>query len=173
MKDFLLFFLFGIFFLVLQTTVFYLIPGDFHIDLILILVIYLGFTRDPALGGILAFCLGYMMDVSSGGIKGTFCFSKFVLFLITATVTRRLFTVHPLFIFFLTGFFSILDSLMALGIFQIRGTWSVEGLNVGEIALQAVATGVAAPFVFALLRRADVTLRRFISKKNSEGRGRY
>jgi rod shape-determining protein MreD len=165
MKDFLLFFLLGVFSLVLQTTVFYLIPGDFHVDLILILVIYLGFTRDPARGGVLAFLLGYMMDISSGGIKGTFCLSKFVLFLVTATVARRLFRMQPLFIFFLTALFSILDGLMALVIFQIRGTWSVERLNVGNIVFQTMATGVAAPFVFALLHRVDGTLRRFASKE--------
>ncbi len=173
MKDFFLFLLFGIFSLVLQTTVFYLIPGEFHVDLILILVVYLGFTRDAIWGGIMAFCLGYMMDIGSGGIPGTFCFSKFILFLITTTVTRRFFTKHPMFIFSLVFLFSLLDGLMVLGILRIHGTWRVEGLDVGNILFQAAATGLTAPIVFALLRKVDAILMRFISKKATESRGRY
>ncbi|MBW2148492.1 MAG: rod shape-determining protein MreD [Deltaproteobacteria bacterium] len=173
MKDFFFFLLCGIFSLVLQTTVFYLIPGTFHVDLILIIVVYLGFTRDVAWGGVLAFCLGYMMDIGSGGIPGTFSFSKFIVLLITATVAKRFFTKHPMFIFFLVFLFSLMDGLIMLGILRIQGTWRVEGLDVGNVLLQAAATGLIAPFVFALLRRVDATMAKFLSKKTTEGRGWY
>jgi rod shape-determining protein MreD len=81
MKRVLLFILFGVLVLTLQTT----LPGLFPIqrirpDFMLIFTLFLGFSFPPAPGAILAFFLGYLVDLFSGNSFGVHAFSRPLLF---------------------------------------------------------------------------------------------
>ena len=69
MKLFLLFFFAGIFLVVLQTTLFHLLPiGPVVPDLILVLCVYLGLYH-PSVGAAFgSFLLGYSIDIASSPI---------------------------------------------------------------------------------------------------------
>ena len=82
MKLFLLFFLAGIFLVVLQTTFFQLLPiGPVVPDLILVLCVYLGLYH-PSVGAALgSFLLGYSIDTVSSPILGFNAFAMSLVYL--------------------------------------------------------------------------------------------
>lgn len=82
------FLLIGIFLIVMQTTVLQILPDWFGFpDLIFILIAFVAFRFDWLRGCMLAFVLGWMMDVVSGIYLGVFAVKYvlvfFMLFLLT------------------------------------------------------------------------------------------
>jgi len=76
----LIFLLIGMFLIVMETTVLQILPDWFgYPDLIFILIAFIAFRFDWLRGCMLAFILGWMMDVVSGIYLGVFC----MLFLLT------------------------------------------------------------------------------------------
>jgi rod shape-determining protein MreD len=105
----------GIFFLTLQTT----LLTSFSIqrvrpDIILILILYLGFSYPVVSGGILAFFMGYLMDLFSGNLFGLYTFSRPFIFCVAHLFKDRFylegFLSHFLFVFFL----ALIEGLLIL-----------------------------------------------------------
>ena len=81
MKRFVPLLLVGILLLILQTTLLSLSPIErIRPDLLLIFTLYLAFLFPPILGGILAFFIGYLMDLFSGNTLGVYTFSRTLVF---------------------------------------------------------------------------------------------
>ena len=81
MKRILLFILLGILVLTLQTTLLRFFPIQrIRPDFMLIFTLYLGFSFPPIPGAILAFFLGYFVDLFSGNTFGLYTFSRPLLF---------------------------------------------------------------------------------------------
>jgi rod shape-determining protein MreD len=81
MKRTLLFTLLGVFVLTLQTTLLGFFPIQrIRPDFMLIFTLYLGFSFPPIPGAILAFFLGYSVDLFSGNAFGFYVFSRPLLF---------------------------------------------------------------------------------------------
>jgi len=81
MKRILLLFIAGILILTFQTTFLGMIPIQrIRPDFMLIFTLYLGFSTSPVPGGILAFFLGYLVDLYSGNTFGLYAFSRPLLF---------------------------------------------------------------------------------------------
>jgi rod shape-determining protein MreD len=81
MKRILLLLLFGILFLTVQTTFLRSIPIQrIRPDFMLIFTLFLAFSVSPVLGGILAFLMGYLVDLFSGNTFGLYTFSRPLLF---------------------------------------------------------------------------------------------
>lgn len=157
MRLFLLFFLVGIFLLLLQTTLFHLLPiGPIVPDLILVLCVYLGLYH-PSVGAALgSFLLGYSIDIVSSPILGLNAFAMSLVFLSVYLSSRSIWIQNP-----------IVTSLVVLLAALVKGAalivvWaiflSVEGFWVGAaryIIMEALVAAVLAPMVFALLRRGQ------------------
>jgi rod shape-determining protein MreD len=157
MRLFLLFFLVGIFLLLLQTTLFHLLPiGPVVPDLILVLCVYLGLYH-PSVGAALgSFLLGYSIDIVSSPILGVNAFAMSLVFLSVYLSSRSIWIQNP-----------IVTSLVVLLAALVKGAalivvWaiflSVEGFWVGAaryIIMEALVAAVLAPMVFALLRRGQ------------------
>src|SRR6266446_9792733 len=96
MRLFLLFFLVGIFVLLLQTTLLHLLPGGpIAPDLILVLCVYWGLYH-PTVGAALgSFLLGYSVDVVSSPILGLNAFAMSLVFLIVYLSSRSIWLHHP------------------------------------------------------------------------------
>ncbi len=81
MKRHAILFLLGILFLTLQTTLLSYLPIQrIRPDIILVLILYWGFTLPPVSGGIHALFLGYLMDLFSGNSFGLYTFTRPLLF---------------------------------------------------------------------------------------------
>jgi rod shape-determining protein MreD len=157
MRLFLLFFLVGIFLLLLQTTLFHLLPiGPVVPDLILVLCVYLGLYH-PSVGAALgSFLLGYSIDIVSSPILGLNAFAMSLVFLSVYLSSRAIWIQNPV----VTAFFVLLAALVK-GVALVL-VWaiflSVEGFWIGAaryIIMEALVAAVLAPMVFALLRRGQ------------------
>jgi rod shape-determining protein MreD len=81
MKRILLFILLGVLVLTLQTTLLGFFPIQrIRPDFMLIFTLFLGFSFPPVPGAILAFFLGYLVDLFSGNTFGVHAFSRPLLF---------------------------------------------------------------------------------------------
>ena len=163
MRLFLLFFLVGIFLLLLQTTLLHLLPiGPVVPDLILVLCVYLGLYH-PSVGAALgSFLLGYSIDIVSSPILGLNAFAMSLVFLSVYFSSRAIWIQNP-----------IVTSLVVLLAALVKGTavvlvsavfLSVEGFWIGAaryIIMEALVAAVLAPLVFALLRRGQNFIEKF------------
>lgn len=163
MRRFLLFFVVGIFVLLLQTTLLHLLPTNPVVpDLTLVLCVYLGLYH-PSVGAALgAFLLGYSVDVVSSRIIGLNAFAMSLVFLTVYLSSRAIWLQNPL-----------VTSLVVLIASMIKGAAlvlisaifiSIEGFWIGAgwyIIREALLAALLAPLVFALLRRGEGYVDRF------------
>jgi len=81
MKRVLFLFILGILFLTFQTTFLGFIPIQrIRPDFMLIFTLYLGFSTSPVPGALLAFFMGYLVDLFSGNTFGLYTLSRPLLF---------------------------------------------------------------------------------------------
>lgn len=163
MRLFLLFFVVGIFVLLLQTTLLHLLPiGPVVPDLTLVLCVYLGLYH-PTVGAALgSFLLGYSIDIVSSRIIGINAFAMSLVFLSVYFSSRAIWLQNPM-----------VSSLVVLLAALVKGAAlvlvsavfvSVEGFWIGAawyIIKEALLAAVLAPMVFALLRRGESYVDRF------------
>lgn len=161
MRLFLLYFLVGIFLILLQSTFLHMLPSSVVPDLILVLCVYLG-LHHPTVGAALgSFLLGYSVDVVSSKLLGLNAFAMTLVFLAVYFSSRAIWLHHP-----------VVSSLIVLLAAVVKGlavtlVWAVflraEGFWFGAartIILEALLAALLAPFVFALLRRSEGYLKR-------------
>lgn len=84
------FLLIGMFLIVMQTTVLQILPDWFGFpDLLFILIAFIAFRFDWLRGCLLAFVLGWMMDVVSGIYLGVFAVKYVVVFFMLFLLTQN------------------------------------------------------------------------------------
>jgi rod shape-determining protein MreD len=153
----LVFFVVGIFLLLLQTAFLRLLPlGPIVPDLILVLCVY-WVLYHPGVGAVLgSFTLGYFVDVVSSPILGLNAFAMSLVSLTVYLSSRSIWLHHP-----------IVSSIVVLLASLVKGAalvvvWvvflTVESFWLGAakyIIMEALLAAILAPFVFALLRRGQ------------------
>jgi rod shape-determining protein MreD len=163
MRLFLLYFLVGLFLILLQSTFFSLLPlGPIVPDLILVLCVYLG-LHHPTVGAALgSFVLGYSVDVVSSRLLGFNAFAMTLVFLSVYFSSRSIWLHHP-----------VVSSLIVLCAALVKGVamvlvWviflSMEGFWLGAvkyIVMEALVAAALAPLVFSLLRRGENYFNKF------------
>ncbi len=163
MRLFLLYFLIGLFLILLQSTFFSLLPlGPIVPDLILVLCVYLG-LHHPTVGAALgSFVLGYSVDVVSSRLLGFNAFAMTLVFLAVYFSSRSIWLHHP-----------VVSSLIVLCAAVVKGVamvlvWviflSMEGFWLGAvkyIVMEALVAAALAPVVFSLLRRGENYFNKF------------
>ena len=167
MKRILLFILLGVLVLTLQTT----LPGLFPIqrirpDFMLIFTLFLGFSFPPVPGAILAFFLGYLVDLFSGNSFGVHAFSRPLLFYGAYLFKSK---------FYLEGFSSqfilvfLLSSLEGLLLLLFLSLLSPEPLFhlypsffFFSLLPQSIFTAFITPLLFTLSQRGSG----FLAKKD-------
>jgi rod shape-determining protein MreD len=163
MRLFLLYFVVGIFLILLQSTLLHILPFSPVVpDLVLVLCVYLG-LHHPTVGAALgSFVLGYSIDVVSSRLLGLNAFAMTVVFLAVYFSSRSIWLHHP-----------VVSSLIVLFAALVKGAalallWTVflnaEGFWFGAartIILEALTAAALAPLVFALLRRGESYFKKF------------
>ena len=170
MKRFSILFVAGIMALLLQATLFSYLPwGSLKPDLLLIVVIYLGFFLLPTEGGILAFSLGYFGDLFSGHLMGLFAFTRVSAWLISklASGLLDLKSVPAQTIF--VALYTVLDSFIMIGALRLFGGADYPRPELGGLVWrQALVNAVAAPFVITALLRIERRLNTSGERKSLE-----
>jgi len=163
MRLFLLFFLVGIFLLLLQTTLLHLLPiGPVIPDLILVLCVYLGLYH-PSVGAALgSFLLGYSIDIVSSPILGLNAFAMSLVFLSVYFSSRSIWIQNPI----VTSLVVLLAALVkGAAVVLVSAVFlSIEGFWIGAaryIIMEALVAAVLAPLVFFLLRRGQNYIEKF------------
>jgi rod shape-determining protein MreD len=157
MKRFVPLLLGGILLLILQTTWLPFFPiQSIRPDLLLIFTLYLAFLFPPFLGGILAFFLGYLMDLFSGNTLGFYTFSRTLVFFATQFLKERFYLEGFSFQFLFAFIFNILEGGLLLVLINGFEPVSFENLYFSLFTLllpQSFCTGLAAPFLFFIFKK--------------------
>lgn len=151
-----------ILFLTLQTTLLMSFPIQrIRPDIVLILTLYLGLTYPPISGGILAFFIGYLMDLFSGNPFGLYTFSRPLIFY-AAQLFRDWFYLKSLSFQFLFVFISgLLEGLLILFLISALNLPSLPNFFHSFFTFllpQAVFTSLIAPLFFFLFDKGSVFL---------------
>jgi rod shape-determining protein MreD len=162
MKRHAILFLLGILFLTLQTTLLSYLPIQrIRPDIILVLILYWGFTLPPVSGGIHALFLGYLMDLFSGNSFGLYTFTRPLLFYLAQLFKGRLYLEslpsQSLFVFV----FALFEGLLILTLLAALNPAPLGNLYPLFFTFflpQSLLTGIITPVLFLLLQRIFLTL---------------
>ena len=157
MKRFVPLLLAGILLLILQTTWLSSFPiRRIRPDFLLIFTLYLAFLFPPFLGGILAFFMGYLLDLFSGNTLGFYTFSRTLVFFATQFLKERFYLEGFSFQFLFAFIFSLLEGGLLLVLIKGLEPVSFENLYLLFFAFllpQSFCTGLAAPLLFFLFQK--------------------
>jgi len=154
--------LLGILFLTFQTTLLSYHPIQrIRPDIILVLILYWGFTLPPVSGGIHALFLGYLMDLFSGNSFGLYTFTRPLLFYLAQLFKGRLylesFPSQSLFVFVFALFEGLLI-LILLSALNPAPLGNLYPLFFTFLLPQSFLTGMITPVLFFLLQKISLTL---------------
>jgi rod shape-determining protein MreD len=144
----------GIFLLTLQATLLTSFPIQrVRPDIVLVLVLYMGFSHPPISGGLLAFFMGFLMDLFSGNGLGLFTFSRTFIFY-GARIFRNWFYLEDfssLFLFVVVS--GIAEGIVILALVTVLSSTpysSLYSLLFTSLLPQSFTTGLVSPFLFSL-----------------------
>ncbi len=162
MKRVILLLLVGVLFLALQATLLASNPIQrIRPDLLLILTLYLGLSSYPISGVILAFILGYLMDLFSGNSFGLYAFSRPLIFSIAQLFRNRVylesFPSQSLFVFIL----ALVEGLLILILLKALSPTPLGNLYplwFTAFLPQSFCTALISPILFFLFNRGSFLL---------------
>lgn len=152
----------GVLFLTLQTTLLRSLPvQSIRPDIVLILTLYLGLSYPLISGGILAFFMGYLMDLFSGNVLGLYTFSRPLIFYIAQLFKGRFYLEGSLSQFLFVFLSALVEGLLILIL--------LNGLNPNPLGNlypmlftvllpQSFFTGLITPILFFLLNKGSLLL---------------
>jgi rod shape-determining protein MreD len=147
----------GILFLTVQTTLFASLPIQrVRPDIMLIFTLYLAFSYPPISGGILAFLMGFLMDLFSGSSFGLYTLSRLFLFYVAHLFKERFYMEYFSSQFFFGFIFAVSEGLLILLL--------LNALNPGPLGHiyplfftfllpQSFFTGLITPILFYLFNK--------------------
>jgi len=162
MKRFFYPFLAGILLLTFQATLLAGLPIQrFRPDLVLILVLFLGFSYPTVLGGLLAFSLGCLVDLFSGNAFGLYTFTRPLIFVVAQLFRSQFYWQGFSFQFLFVFMFTLLEGFLILLL--------VSGLNpstfpslyssvIPYLLPQAIFNGLITPLLFPLFEKGSALL---------------
>ena len=163
MRLFLLYFVIGIFLILLQSTFLHLLPfGPVVPDLVLVLCVYLGLHHPTVGAAVGSFLLGYSIDVVSSRLLGLNAFAMTLVFLAVYFSARSIWLHHPVVSSLIVLFAALVKGVALVLVWVVflntEGFWSGA---VRYIIMEALLAAVLAPLVFSLLRRSESYLKKF------------
>lgn len=157
MKRFLFPLIVGVLLLTLQTTLLMSLPIQrIRPDLVLVLVLYLGFSYPPVSGGILTFFLGYLMDLLSGNALGLYTLTRPLIFYIAQFSKGRFYLESPVSQFLFVFGSALAEGMLILGLLSILNpapAGHLLPLYLTYLLPQAILTGLIAPLLFPLFNQ--------------------
>jgi rod shape-determining protein MreD len=163
MRLFLLYFVIGIFLILLQSTFLHLLPfGPVVPDLVLVLCVYLGLHHPTVGAAVGSFVLGYSIDVVSSRLLGLNAFAMTLVFLAVYFSSRSIWLHHPVVSSLIVLFAAVVKGVALVLVWVVflntEGFWSGA---VRYIIMEALLAAALAPLVFSVLRRSESYLKKF------------
>jgi rod shape-determining protein MreD len=162
MKRILLPLLLGILFMTFQAT---LLTAPFiqriRPDIMLILTIYLGLSYPPISGGILAFVMGYLLDLFSGNSFGLYTLSRPLLFFVVQLLKNRFYLEGYLSKFLFVLIFALLEGFLVLFLLTALNPNPLNNLYFLFFTLflpQSFFTGLLFPLLFSFFKKGSFLL---------------
>jgi rod shape-determining protein MreD len=153
-------FLFGILLLTVQATLLLSLPiHRIRPDLLLIFTLWLSFSYPPVSGGILAFSMGYLLDLFSGNSFGLYTFSRTLLFYIIYCFKDHFYLeglVSQLFLVFVSG---LLEGLLLMILLFTLSPYPFQFFYASWATVllpQSAVSGLIAPLLFSLFDKGSV-----------------
>jgi rod shape-determining protein MreD len=154
--------LLGIVFLTFQTTLLSYLPIQrIRPDIILVLILYWGFTLPPVSGGIHTLFLGYLMDLFSGNSFGLYTFTRPLLFYLAQLLKGRFYLEslpsQSLFVFV----FALFEGLLILMLLAALNPEPLRNLYSSFFTCflpQSFLTGMITPVLFFFLQKIFLAL---------------
>jgi rod shape-determining protein MreD len=149
----------GLALILVQSNLFRLV-GTFHVagitpSLVLPLIVFMG-VHEYVLwrGALLAFGIGYLLDVFSAAPLGLYTFTSVLLFVVARAAGVRLAAQTMLTKIALGFAFSLLESIIILIVIAIFGADAARPRALASLVLpHALSTALASPLAFALAER--------------------
>lgn len=143
----------GLIALFLQTTAFSHL--SVKPDLVLVLVVSLGLSRVTYSGAILAFFLGFLMDVFAGSTFGFFALTKTLIFFLVYATRGRLYFESHLAKAGLVALAVLIEAVLFLVLLRFTSPMPNLPFSVWQMVIgPVVSTSLASPFCFILLNRS-------------------
>lgn len=157
MKKIFLALLSGILLFTLQSTLLTLSPlNPFRPDLTLIFILLIGLSLPPISGALIAFFLGYGMDLFSGNTFGLYTLTRPILFFLAQSFKNHLYLERSAFQCLFIFLFNWLEGLMILLLLRILNpeSWEVLLSHLFSSFLpQSFSTALLSPLFFLLFRK--------------------
>jgi rod shape-determining protein MreD len=154
MKRSIFLFLTAITFFTLQATILASLPIQrIRPDLVLILVLYFGFSFSMITGGILAFFLGCLLDLFSGNSFGLFTFTRPLIFLVAQLFRNQFYWEGFSFQFLFVFTFALFEGLLILVLLAGVNPVALHNLYpsvLTHLIPQAICTALIAAPLFKL-----------------------
>ncbi len=164
MRKILFFSLSSLFFMGLQATLLGHAPIQrVRPDLMLVLVLYVGFSMPLFSGGVLAFFMGMLMDAFSGNALGLYTLTRPLAFLIAQLFRQRFYWQGISFQFLFVTLASLLEGLFLLLLLTALTPSTLKTLYplvLTRLLPQSLCTGLATPLVFSFLKKGTDLLRK-------------
>ena len=148
-------FLIGLTWLIIKSVLLFYLPWSIPLpDVILVLVVLAAFRYPLASAGLLAFFLGFMQDMMSGGILGLNALSKTVVSALTATMAGRFYFPNLIAKVVMVVVGGVADALIVAIVQSIEhGIVQSMGFLTHYLLVQVLVTGVMTPPVVAATTR--------------------
>jgi rod shape-determining protein MreD len=154
MRQFFLPILFGMFVFTIQAALFPWLPiHRVRPDIILIFILYLGLFFPPVSGGLLAFFIGYLMDLFSGNTYGLYTFSRPLLFSLAYLFRDRFYFEGILPQFLFVFILALGEGLLLQLLLTALNPSPLYPLLFTVLLPQTFFTALITPLLFALLHK--------------------
>lgn len=149
MKDFLVFLPIAIVSLAIKTTIF---PNFPFPDIPLLMVFYLAYSKPSVEGAVFAFVIGFVDDAFSGSVIGSASFALVIIYACVFLLSKLLQVSTPATKAGGAAAAAVIKGLLTYYVLKFAHI-SVSFL--ATVILQALATGIFAPFVFTFLQKVS------------------
>jgi len=123
-------------------------------NLLLVIVVYLGFYRINLAGLLASFGLGLLFDIASGGLLGPWSAAFVLVYCLVVTCSQRLFPDATLAIVLIGGASSMIATTLYITIFSLVSPTNQTVPVLGSwLIVEAIVTGCSAPLVMLLCRK--------------------
>ena len=152
----------GIFLLTFQSTLLASIPIHWlRPDIVLTMILFLGFSYPTVLGGLLAFSLGYLLDLFSGNSFGLYTFTRPLIFLVAQLFRTHFYWQGFSFQFIFVFIFALIEGGLILFLVSSLNPSPFPALYrslIVDVLPQSIVTGLVTPILFPLFGRSSVLL---------------
>lgn len=138
---------------VVQTTLTARLWGGAQPDLLLAATGLMGLFFSPVTGSLYACGTGYLQDLLSGGVVGTFMFVRVIVFLLAKRLSKQFYAKSAMAQFVIIVLLAVVDATLAAILTAIFGEGSsLTGSLIWHIPLRAIATALAGLPLYYIIR---------------------